>query len=390
MFCDKCGKPVADGQRFCPSCGAPVSSGAGTPPPSGPTGPTGPVSGGGAGGDLTMAFRIICGVIGGVFALCAIGGVFSILGSFVSIFTYDIFQGFLNVILDVLTLIPPLVMALVLLAAAIKWDSKLNDTVFLGAALAAVLRLVVLLVCLVLKAIFMRWFTPNFLLILNVLAYVAVAGGLFGLLYAMKCPPVLGKDKDAVKLSVADGVSYLSDALKKKTSETGGSKMDPTNDGYNPNPNPGAPNGGDTTPPPYMIQPKKTDRSLLMLVLLNIVTCGIYGYIFLYGLANDMNDVCAGDGEKTSSLVAFILLGYLTCGIYQIYWYYKLCNRMSANAPRYGLTFQENGTTFLVWYLLGSVLCGIGYFVAMNFVIRNANTLCSAYNQYNGLYGTGR
>lgn len=125
----------------------------------------------------------------------------------------------------------------------------------------------------------------------------------------------------------------------------------------------------------------KDDRGLLSYILLSIITCGIYSYYFLYKLAKDVNTACEGDGEKTSGLVAFILLSFVTCGIYSWVWYYKLGNRLASNAPRYGMTFQENGTTVLMWLLFGSLLCGIGPFIAMNILIKNSNKICNAYNR---------
>lgn len=123
------------------------------------------------------------------------------------------------------------------------------------------------------------------------------------------------------------------------------------------------------------------DRGLLAYILLSIITCGIYSYYFLYKMAHDVNIACEGDGEETAGLVAFILLSLVTCGIYAWIWYYKLGNRLAANAPRYGMTFQENGTTVLMWLLFGSLLCGIGPFIAMNILIKNSNRICNAYNR---------
>lgn len=129
-----------------------------------------------------------------------------------------------------------------------------------------------------------------------------------------------------------------------------------------------------------------TNRSLITYILLTIVTCGIYGYYFLYCMARDMNIMCEGDGEQTAGLAVFILLSIVTCGIYSWIWYYKLGNRLATNAPRYGLTFQENGTTIIMWLLIGSLVCGIGPFVAMHILIKNTNTLAAAYNQSKGFY----
>lgn len=124
----------------------------------------------------------------------------------------------------------------------------------------------------------------------------------------------------------------------------------------------------------------KEDRSLGMYIVLTIVTCGIYSYYFLYTIAQDMNVVCEGDGNKTPGLVQFILLSLVTCGIYAWIYYYNIGNRLNANAPRYGLQFQENGTTILIWFIFGSLLCGIGPFIAMNIIIKNMNALAHAYN----------
>ena len=92
-------------------------------------------------------------------------------------------------------------------------------------------------------------------------------------------------------------------------------------------------------------------------------------------MAQDVNEMCADDGKKTSGLVVFILLSYLTCGIYTLIWYYSLANRLAENAPRYGLQFQENGTTVLMWHIFGMLLCGIGAFIAMNILIKHITVM---------------
>ena len=128
----------------------------------------------------------------------------------------------------------------------------------------------------------------------------------------------------------------------------------------------------------------KDDRGLLSYILLTLITCGIYSYYFIYTLARDVNTACYGDGKETTGLVAFILLSVVTCGIYAWVWYYKLGNRLAENAPRYGMHFEENGTTLLLWILLGSLVCGIGPFIAMYILIKNTNRICNAYNRQQG------
>lgn len=150
--------------------------------------------------------------------------------------------------------------------------------------------------------------------------------------------------------------------------------------GYDPNAAQSAPGGGYTPNPGG--GPLKTDRSLLMYIILSIVTCGIYSWYFLYCMARDVNIACDGDGENTPGLAQLIVFSLLTCGIYGYYWYYKLGNRLQANAPRYRLNIEENGTTVILWCLIGYLICGIGSYVAMYILIKNTNTICQAYNDY--------
>ena len=167
------------------------------------------------------------------------------------------------------------------------------------------------------------------------------------------------------------GFDQAADAARGAVNRAGGEFRNAINDIQNP----GSNYGGRL----------KTDRSLLVYILLNLVTCGIYGLYFIYSLARDVNTVCAGDGKNTNGLLMLILLTIVTCGIYSLVWYYQLGNRLQENAPRYGCSFTENGTTVLLWMVVGSLLCGIGSFIAMNIIINNTNTLCSRYNAVNGL-----
>ncbi|MCQ2520145.1 MAG: DUF4234 domain-containing protein [Lachnospiraceae bacterium] len=134
---------------------------------------------------------------------------------------------------------------------------------------------------------------------------------------------------------------------------------------------------------PVMTSVLKTDRSLIITLLLNIITCGIYSIFFCDEISKSVNVACAGDGEQTTGGLMMWLLSIVTCGIYGIVWYYKLGNRLASNSTRYGMNFQENGTTVLLWMILGSALCGIGPLIALHILIKNTNSICAAYNQYN-------
>lgn len=121
-------------------------------------------------------------------------------------------------------------------------------------------------------------------------------------------------------------------------------------------------------------------RSLAMYIILSIITLGIYSIIFWWGYVKDINKVCEGDGQESPNYLIVLLLSIITFGIYGFYWYYKQGNRLQNIAPNYNLTFTENGTTILLWMILGSLICGIGTFVAFYILIKNMNAIAPVYN----------
>lgn len=71
-------------------------------------------------------------------------------------------------------------------------------------------------------------------------------------------------------------------------------------------------------------------RSLLKFILLGIITLGIYDIVFLYGWTKDNNTLCKGVGKDSPNYIAVLLLSMITCGIYGLYWYFKMGDRLTA------------------------------------------------------------
>lgn len=130
---------------------------------------------------------------------------------------------------------------------------------------------------------------------------------------------------------------------------------------------------------------KKEDRSFGMYILLTIVTCGIYGIVFMWEMFKDINTVCGvkeeDDSYKSPNYIVYAMLTIITCGIYGVYWLYKQGNRLQRVGKAYGKEIDENGTTLLLWTLLGSLVCGLGAFVTQYLLIKNVNVLCRCYNK---------
>lgn len=121
-------------------------------------------------------------------------------------------------------------------------------------------------------------------------------------------------------------------------------------------------------------------RGLVGLILLSIITFGIYAYYWIYKLAKDVNTICEGDGKKTGGLLAFLFLGMITLGIYDLIWLYLLGDRLQDNGPKFNVTIKESGGTILLWYILGSMIV-VGPFIALHIIIKNTNALAEEYNK---------
>lgn len=61
-------------------------------------------------------------------------------------------------------------------------------------------------------------------------------------------------------------------------------------------------------------------RSPVAVLLLSIVTCGIYQLYLIYRITQEIRDF---RGDTTLNPVAELLICILTCGLYQLYWFYK-------------------------------------------------------------------
>ena len=402
MKCWNCGNETASGARFCGVCGVDLSQapqgqpGGPTPPPP-PPGPQrqDPWSTNPSGNEMILkVFAAVCAVLYGV---TAIRRVFNVLGGVLDVLRfYFSISSLLYLILNGLTVVLCVWMTGVLIMFVMRRTPQNTDGLLLllagGGAGVVVVRLLNTLITTLFNSYFFVDSLKSFFL--WTLGAAVVVAGMYAILrFVLGENPLVGKDRDVLAQEVRDTVSSLTQSAgeaaqsakaswdaQQQAKQEQQAQWAQQNAQYQAAP-------GQPAPPPMGYAPYrlKADRSLVAYILLNFITCGIYGWYFLYALARDVNAVCAGDGKSTAGLVKLILLSFITCGIYSFFWYYNLGNRLAANAPRYGLNFQENGTTILLWLVLGSMLCGIGPFIAMHIIIKNTNSLCGAYNYQHGI-----
>lgn len=355
MYCRKCGSEINEHDSFCPHCGADQS------------------------GDNTIvysmilkAFAFICALI---FLICALGNISDAFELF-SLLIWDFFNIVILVVINLLSAVVGVWMVFILVLFALRRTEEntpaLTLGLFVGGVAAVALRIV--------QVPFATFYYYNdFAVSTSILGVLACLGGVYGLLYMMgqaPKPETLLQDTDrkfAEILAIVEGFS------KKDTYNASTDDYDLPNDYSDDH---GDYYGGDSGNDNGTKHRIKTNRSILKYIVFSICTCGIYGWYFIYCMARDVNIMCKDDGEKTGGLLAYIVLNIITCGFYNLYWIYRVGNRLANNARRYNLNFQENGTTLLVWYVVGLIACGIGSFVAIHILIKNTNALAHAYNEY--------
>ncbi len=84
-----------------------------------------------------------------------------------------------------------------------------------------------------------------------------------------------------------------------------------------------------------------TKRNVVTVIILSLVTCGIYAIYWTYVTTQELNNR-EGNNPLTNYIVA-ILLSLVTCGIYGIYWWFMFFKKVDS------VTGESN---FLVNFIL--------------------------------------
>lgn len=125
----------------------------------------------------------------------------------------------------------------------------------------------------------------------------------------------------------------------------------------------------------------KTNRGLIKLILLSIITFGIYPLVVMSSISTDINVIASRyDGKKTMHycLLVFIFTG-LTFGIAPLVWYHRISKRIGNELNRRGISYSFGAGSFWGWNILGALI-GIGPLVYTHKLFKAMNKLCADYN----------
>ena len=128
---------------------------------------------------------------------------------------------------------------------------------------------------------------------------------------------------------------------------------------------------------------KNTKRGLVKIVLLSMITFGIYGLINVCGIVKDLNKCRQGHGETKKSMnpIGVVFLSAITIGIVPIVWGHRLTKRMSDE-----LEYRDISYSLKVWHywvfgilLCETVVCPIIY---LHKLIKASNLINKHHNTY--------
>lgn len=123
----------------------------------------------------------------------------------------------------------------------------------------------------------------------------------------------------------------------------------------------------------------KENRRLWKLLLLTIPTFGIYNIVFWFQLTRDLNDMNREE-KKLTNYAVVLLLSILTCGIYRWVWFFYVADRIKTTGEDLGIKVEPGPGTTLFIRLFGTFII-IGPLISNFIVIRNMNKVAVEYNK---------
>lgn len=126
----------------------------------------------------------------------------------------------------------------------------------------------------------------------------------------------------------------------------------------------------------------RTDRGLAKMILLSLITFGIYALVVESHIGEELNLIASRhDGRRTMHfcLICF-LFSWLTLGVAPIVWYHRTSDRMHGELVRRQIDYDFGAIDFWLWCILGSLIV-IGPYVYIYKRMNAMNLINEDYNQ---------
>lgn len=124
-----------------------------------------------------------------------------------------------------------------------------------------------------------------------------------------------------------------------------------------------------------------TNRSMWKLMLLTILTLGIYSIVFFIPFSFDIDRISPKpDRSRTMNYLFAYVLSLFTFAIVLLVWHYQMAQRVEEALSSRNIDYEFGTTDFWLWYVLGSLFL-VGPFVYFHKLCRAMNLLCEDYNK---------
>lgn len=91
-----------------------------------------------------------------------------------------------------------------------------------------------------------------------------------------------------------------------------------------------------------------TPKSIALSLLLSFITCGIYYFVWMYGIMKRIRLLCRDYDGCVGEFLCFFLIPF-----YNLYWYYTRAGKLVAGAASYGVHCANNGVIYLLLAIFG-------------------------------------
>lgn len=125
------------------------------------------------------------------------------------------------------------------------------------------------------------------------------------------------------------------------------------------------------------------DLNFWMVLLLSIVTLGIYGIIVWTRITNNVNTIATPHDKRHTMhyCLMIFLFSWITLGIYPLIWNHNLASRVGNELRRRRIDYNFGVGTWWGWGVAGNLLFGIGSQIYLYKLIQAMNRLCHDYNE---------
>jgi hypothetical protein len=128
----------------------------------------------------------------------------------------------------------------------------------------------------------------------------------------------------------------------------------------------------------------KTNRNMWKLMILNILTLGVYSVYFFLPIPDTLDKVAPKkDRTKTLSFIAAFILSYLTGNIVIAIWHYQIAQRIEEALEERDIKYDFTTNDYWGWYFFGGLIVFAPFlsFVYFHKLCKAMNLLCENYNE---------